>query len=369
MQEKTQSEQEMSLLIKEFKGAKTQQAEDLNRLKTELEREKNRRISAENQLATLRQDKEQSESFLRSSVSTLNDQIEDLRGQLKIASTALENEENTTRSLKENLAEFVAEHEAIMARAQEELESDKVTLAKQKSDLDTATASLLTLERSLGAIKIQNTTLAGELDMAHQKMTQSDYQAHLLADELEKVREALDSERRQHEAVDESFEILVPAIRRIDRGLHSTVNERNGRKELPEHKRKLRVTCEDITEGGIGEPDLFEEKPVQQELQAAADQPAHLQEQLSSPEEPAEIPHEDGQGGIVQDPDFPVIAESPSPATVIPTIPDSRKSPDSGDELTPSRESPHIPEVSLKTVSDIIDFFGEEDSCEEDNFS
>ncbi len=300
-------------------------------------------------------------------MTTLNDQIEDLRGQLKITRTALENEENTTRSLKENIADIVAGHEATRARVQEELESDKATSAKQKCDLDRATASLLTLEKSLGAMKIQNTTLVGELNLAHQKMTQSDHQAHLLAAELKKVREALDSERHQHEAVDESFEILVPAIRRTDPGLHSTVKEGNGRKELPENKRKLRITCEEIQEGVIGEPDLFEEEPVQPELRAEADQPVDLQKQLFSMEETAEMQHEDGKDAVVHDPEIPFIGESPSQAAVVPAIPDSRKSPDSEDELTSSTESPHIPEVLLKTVSGIIDFFG--DSCEEDNLS
>ena len=69
MQAKLQSEQELTEIIAGLNETKTQQTADLTRLKRELETEADRRISAENQLESLQQDKEQSETSLRSSIT------------------------------------------------------------------------------------------------------------------------------------------------------------------------------------------------------------------------------------------------------------------------------------------------------------
>ena len=206
MQAKTQSDQELTRAIDDFNEAKKQQAADLNRLKSELEMEVGLRISAENQIGSLRQDKEQSESLQRSSAATLEDQLDDLRAQLETTRTALENEENTTKLLKENLAEIAAEHERAKLREREDQESDKSTLIKQKRDPDDATPTSETLERNLNAVKIQNRTLVDELNLANQRKSQSDQQVRMLADDLKKVRTALDSERSHHQGGDKSIE-------------------------------------------------------------------------------------------------------------------------------------------------------------------
>ena len=111
MQAKLQSEQELTEIIAGLNETKTQQTADLTRLKRELETEADRRISAENQLGSLQRDKEQSETSLRSSITALKEQLDDLRGQLETTRTSLENEENTTKLLKENFAEAVTENE------------------------------------------------------------------------------------------------------------------------------------------------------------------------------------------------------------------------------------------------------------------
>ncbi|MDD1700468.1 MAG: response regulator [Methanoregula sp.] len=349
MQAKMQSEQELTLIINDFDETKNQQAADLNRLKGELETEVNRRISAENQLGSLRQDKEESETFLRSSVTTLKDQLDDLRVQLENTRTALKNEENTTQLLKENLAEIVAENEKTKIRFNEELEADKATLIQQKRDLDETTEILKTLERNLNSVKIQNKALVNELNLANQRKPESDQQVRQLADELKNVQTALDIERGLHQAGDTFIETLMQTIQQKEQDLRTSVEERNKLNELLENERKLRLPSEDksiaVIEG--------------QELRAAADEQAHVQKQSFSIEETAGIKTEKGQDVIVKDSDLLMIAESPSQAPAMPATPDTQKSPVSEKKLTLSKSSLQITEVSRNAVTDIIDIFGD----------
>ncbi len=111
MQAKTQSEQELTEMIAALNETITRQTADLDRLKCELETEADRRISAENQAESLRMEKEQSETSLRSSLTALQSHLDDLQAKFETTREALRTEENTTQSLKENLAEIVAENE------------------------------------------------------------------------------------------------------------------------------------------------------------------------------------------------------------------------------------------------------------------
>ena len=365
MQAKTQSEQELTLIINNFNETKNQQAADLNRLKSELEMEVNRRISAENQLGSLRLDKEQSESLLQSSIDTLKDQLDDLRVQFETTKTTLENEENTTKLLKENLAEIVAENEKTRIREKEDLESDKATLIKQKCDLDEATTILKTLERNLNAVKIQNKALVDELNLTNQRRPQSDQKVRLLTDELKKVRAALDTERSRHQAGDKSIETLKQTIQRTEKDLRTSVEERNRLNELLENERNSRALSEDKPEAAIED-----QKHPERVLHAVADEQICIRMQSFPTEETPEIKKEKGQDSIVKDVDIPVIVESPSQAPAVLTTPDTqKKSSVSANEPTSFKPSFQITEVSQKAVTDIIDIFSEDDIIEEDNLS
>jgi DNA-binding response OmpR family regulator len=377
LQAKTQSEQELTQVLTDFNEAKNLLSADLTRLKERLEVETDRRISAENQLGSLRQEKDQSESFLRSSVTELKDQLDDLRAQLEAARAALRKEENSTRLLKEHHAEIVAEQEKARTRAQEEHESDNAALKKQIRDLEAATAFSKTLERNLNAIKIQNRALVGELNLANQNRTQSDQQVRQLTEELKKAQAALETERDLHKAEGESFEILMPAIKRTEQ-VRPPPEQRESKSELLENKRKLRVISEDIPASVIEEehdlfeaeqndPDLFEEgytghEFFEKDIHAAADDQADNSEQQSfSGEVTSGIDKEEGQDIIVKAENFPVIVEPPSLAPLVLQPPDSER------EIDSSKPSQPMTEVTLKSVSDIIDFFGDDDSIEEDN--
>jgi DNA-binding response OmpR family regulator len=267
MQAKTQSEQEMTLIINDLNEREEHQAADLIRLKSELEREVTRRVSAENQVGSLCLEKEKMESLLRLTANGLKDQLDDLRLQLESTRTALENEENTTKLLKGNLAEIVAEHEKTELRVKEDLESDKATVIKLKRDLDEATAIQNTLKMDIDALTIQNKAVVDELNQANQSRTQSDQQVGLLADELKKVQTAFDNERKLHQADDKSSDALMQTVQRTEQDLRISFEEQNKQKELLENERKLRVTAEDKSQTAHEE-----REHLKQELRAVTEE-------------------------------------------------------------------------------------------------
>ncbi|MDD1698970.1 MAG: hypothetical protein LUQ36_11450, partial [Methanoregula sp.] len=253
LQTKTQSEQELTGLITGLNETKQQQEADLTRLKRELETEGDRRISAENQLVSFKEDREQSETSLRSSIAALQEQLGDLKEQLKTTRTALENEGNTTRLLQENLAEAAAENERTEARVKADLESYKTTFIRLRHDLEEATAIPKTLERDLDAARIQNKLLADELNLANRSRAQSVEQAHALADELEKVKATLDAERNLHQAGDKSFEELMQTRKSLEQDLRSSAEELDKLNKILENERRSRLNAEDASKAAAQE--------------------------------------------------------------------------------------------------------------------
>jgi|WetSurMetagenome_2_1015567.scaffolds.fasta_scaffold08355_3 DNA-binding response OmpR family regulator len=364
IQAKKQSEEELTLIINDFNETKNHQVADLNRLNDELEMEINRRTSAENLVGTLQQEKEQSESVLRSSVTTLKDQLDDLRLQLETTRIALENEENTTKVLKDNLAEIVDEQEKTKLRVQEDLETDKATLIKQNRDLEEKTTLLKTLEKNLNSVKIRNKVLVDELNLVHRRMPQSDQQVHLLSDELKKVQRALDAERALNQAGNKSIETLMETLRRMEQDLHISVEERNTLNDLLGQERIMRVPAEVISNVAVEHQDHPEP-----ELRAVADEQVHIQQQSFPVEETAGIEEEKCLDIIVKAPDLPVIVESSSQVPAVIITPDIQKSPGSEHEPIPSESFAPVSEVSQKAVTDIIDIFTSDYTIEEDNLS
>ncbi len=133
-----------------------------------------------------------------------------------------------------------------------------------------------TLEKNLNAVKIQNKTLVDELNLANQRKSQSDQQVRMLADDLKKVRTALDSERSHHQAGDKSIETLKQIIQHTEQDLRTSVEERNTLNHLLENERKLRVLSEDKSKSAIEE-----QKHPEQELRAVAEEPPCVMMQLS----------------------------------------------------------------------------------------
>ena len=245
MQAKTQSEQELSLIIDDLNKKNDEQVADLIRLRRELEQEVSRRIFAENQVGSFTLEKEKTESLVRPTEDGLRNHLDGLQLQLETTRTALENEETTTKLLKEHLAEIVAEHEKTELRVKEELESDKATVIRLKRDLDDATAIQNTQKRDIDDLTIQNKAVVDELNLANQSRMQTDQQVCLLTEELKKIQTALDNERRLHQENDKRIDTLMDTLQETKQNLLTSVEEKKTLKEHLENERKLRETAED----------------------------------------------------------------------------------------------------------------------------
>jgi hypothetical protein len=232
--------------------------------------EATRRISAEKQMGSLRLEKEESESLLRSTANDLVNQLDNLRLQLETTRTALKNEENTTKILKDNLAEIVAKNEKTQMRIKEVQESDKGTVIKLKRDLDEATAIQKTRERDIEALTIKNKAVVAELNLANESRTHSDQQVRLLADKLKKVQTELNTERSLHQAGDKKIDALMETIHLTEQDLRATVEERNKLIDLLEKERKLRVPYEDRSHQKARK----EREHIELELRVVPEEPA-----------------------------------------------------------------------------------------------
>ena len=183
------------------------------------------------------------ETSLRASITALKEQVDDFRLTCKIIRTALENEENTTKMLKESLGQAVAENEKSDVRVEADLESYKTTFIRLRHDLDEATAIPKTLKRNLMQQKCRIRRFSDELNLANQVRAQSIQQVRSLSDQLEKVKAALDAERNLHQAGDRSIEELMQTTQCLEQDLHTTVEERNKLNAILENERKLRLIC------------------------------------------------------------------------------------------------------------------------------
>ena len=97
MQAKTQSEQELTLIITGLNETQQQQAAELSRLKGALEEESCQRISAENQVGSLKQVKEQLESSLCSLTGEHEQQKSDLEAEKNRATLQSRNLQRSCR--------------------------------------------------------------------------------------------------------------------------------------------------------------------------------------------------------------------------------------------------------------------------------
>jgi chromosome segregation ATPase len=211
--------------------------------------------------------------LLRSTANDLVNQLDNLRLQLETTRTALKNEENTTKILKDNLAEIVAKNEKTQMRIKEVQESDKGTVIKLKRDLDEATAIQKTRERDIEALTIKNKAVVAELNLANQSRTQSDQQVRLLADKLKKVQTELNNERSLHQAGDKKIDALMETIHLTEQDLRTTVEERNKLIDLLENERKLRVPSEDRSHQKARK----EREHIELEFRVVPEEPARLE--------------------------------------------------------------------------------------------
>ena len=210
-QAKTQSEQELTGMIAALNETITRQTADLDLLKCELETETERLISAENQAESLRMEKEQSETSLRSSLADLQSHLDDLQAKFETTREALRTEENTTQSLKENLAEIVAENEKsfetltlehnrlIAAHTAEEkraafAEQERETLLQTKTQSEQELTGMITsLNETTTRLTADLSRLKCELETEAERRISAENQAESLRMEKEQSETSLRS--------------------------------------------------------------------------------------------------------------------------------------------------------------------------------
>ncbi len=208
----------------------------------------------------MKQEKEQAESSLSSAIAALKEQIGELQEKFDHARTALSAEENRTKSLKEHIADIVAEKEKAEEMLKTDRDSYKSTFLRLKHDLDEATAIPATLEKELIAAKSQNKALTDELNLAYQGKSQTSQQMHSLMEELEQVKAELVSEKDQHRARSESHDAVRQNVERLEQELRTVSDERASLKEIIENEQRLRLAADEKTKQAAGKQQLLEQE-------------------------------------------------------------------------------------------------------------
>jgi len=209
MQARAQSEQELNEKITGLDQTIQLKAADLARLKEELEAERSGRISRQEQLESLRQENEQRESSLQSTISNLNEQLDALQVQYRTTSSSLESKENQIKSLERDLAESVAEK----IKTEEQVRATRVSYDASVADLNQAltqtAATRSALEADLDAAKAQARTYEDELALVSRGKEESGHLVSSLTSELGQVKEELEKKESQLQSLRETLAAAV----------------------------------------------------------------------------------------------------------------------------------------------------------------
>ena len=200
-------------------------------------------------------------------------QVRSLSGELGQAKEALEKKESLIKSLRENLAGVVSEKEKTEERVKTDMESYKTTFIRLKHDLDETLTSRRTLEKDLAAVKTQNMAYAQELTQATRGKEQSEQQARLLVDELERLKAEIDTERRLHRTSNENLESAGQTRQRFEQDLRTSADELNALNTRLENERDLRLIAEEKTHAAA-----LEQKRLEEELHAVTEELDHQEQ-------------------------------------------------------------------------------------------
>jgi hypothetical protein len=303
MQAKTQSEQELTLIINDLNERNDQQAADLIRLKSELELEVTLRISAENQVCLLEDELKKvqtafdNERKLHQADDKSSDALmQTIQRMEQDLCTSVE-EQNTLKELLENERKLrvTAENTSHTAREErehleQELRAVTEEQARQEND---RILNILNLEEELELVRNQKKSLEKQVNVLTNEKTQAEQTVKDLTHEPDRARNAIGEKGVDHLTRDDSF---------------VSVN-----KESQVWKQSF----------------LIEETPV------------------------------------IKKENFPVVVESPSQVFAEETIPDTQESPGSEKKLTSSKPSSQNHEIFPKAVTDIIKTFSDDDLFEE----
>jgi len=303
MQAKTQSEQELTLIINDLNERNDQQAADLIRLKSELELEVTRRISAENQVCLLEDELKKvqtafdNERKLHQADDKSSDALMQTIQRMEQDLYTSVDEQNKLKELLENERKLRVTAEDTSHTAREEREHLEQELravteeqARQEND---RILNILNLEEELELVRNQKKSLEKQVNVLTNEKTQAEQTVKDLTHEPDRARNAIGEKGVDHLTRDDSF---------------VSVN-----KESQVWKQSF----------------LIEETPV------------------------------------IKKENFPVVVESPSQVFAEETIPDTQESPGSEKKLTSSKPSSQNHEIFPKAVTDIIKTFSDDDLFEE----
>jgi DNA-binding response OmpR family regulator len=313
MQAKTQSEQELNLIINDLKERNDQQAADLIRLKSELELEVTLRISAENQVCLLEDELKKvqtafdNERRLHQADDKSSDALMQTIQRMEQDLCTSVDEQNTLKELLENERKLRVTAEDTSHTAREEREHLEQELravteeqARQEND---RILNILNLEEELELVSNQKKSLEKQVNVLTNEKTQAEQTVKDLTHEPDRARNAIGEKGVDHLTRDDSF---------------VSVN-----KESQVWKQSF----------------LIEETPV--------------------------VKKENVQDSIVKEANFPVVVESPSQVFAEETMPDTQESPGLEKKLTSSKPSSQNHEIFPKAVTDIIKTFSDDDLFEE----
>jgi|GEM_PF-927953 len=276
VQAKTAAEQELNLAITDLKEIQKNQEVELTRLKSELEEEAGKRVSSENQVSAIRQAKEESESSFQSTIRSLQEQLGEVQEKYASSRLALETETGRTKSLKEHLADIIAEKEKTEEMLKTDRDSYKATFLRLKHDINEATAIPAALERELIAVKSQNKALTDELNLAYQGKAQISHQVRSLSEELEQVKADLVSVQDLHRAGDGTKEADKLNIQHLEEAVRTFSDERVSLNEKLENERRLRQIAEEKSKEAAQK-----QERIEQELRVIHDVRSHEEDERS----------------------------------------------------------------------------------------
>ena len=207
--EKEKSEDRLQTVLKELAGAQSAIASG-----------EQKRKSLADALEKITAEKEKSEQKAKTLSVALDKAQSDIEAGRAGRRTVEENLDRITRERDNALGSMRQDYEEVHT----DLDSHKVTLEQRERDLTAATAIRVKLERELESLKTRNVALEEDLGLAAQYRSQSGQQSRSLADELDKVKAALETERRLRRIAEEKTKSATQQQEDLEQHLR-TANE------------------------------------------------------------------------------------------------------------------------------------------------
>jgi len=219
LQAKTQSEENLTLIINELKDSAQQQNDVIVRLQTDIEAQIIRGTSAETRLETLRHEMEQSEAARELEKESQKRQLDDVQGRLDTAVATIFSQERELKILKDELVIAHADEK----KTAEAVVSVTTSLNEARVEIEEREWKVQSLEKQIA-------------DAASLK-EKSDENVYALTASLERAQSELNTEKEEHAALKEQLQATIrerDETLQLVRGAHE-----QAKTELGVHKKDL----------------------------------------------------------------------------------------------------------------------------------